>query len=173
MDLSWITYFIGFVLVVGFVFVIAFATRRQEKNRYDERQVLARLQAYELSFFILIGWNLLWATAAVVFGRQFFQPGLELLLGVLLAMTVFGVFCVCKGAFSAGKRRGETAYMILLAIVGASNVVTGVGRVRAEGLIEDGVLKSSVLPLVLAGIFLVMLIALGVKRLVDRRGASE
>ena len=137
---------------------------------YDEMQMKLRAESYRLGYM-----SLLLLSVAVIaldaFGLlRWVDVTMGIMTAVMASVVLFAVYCIRHGAFfGLGQKRETTvAYVLLLALVVVSNGATAIARIARGALVENGVVTfASGYSLVMAIGFLIVLIALMVKRLTD------
>ncbi len=160
-DVKW-SYVAGFVVGILLVVLIKFLFDRRKTEQkkgcdYDERQRLARGEAFKYGFFTLLAW--------VVFTSVICEDGMpqwcSLLVlnmtGVGLALLVFGCYCIAKDAYMSLREKPLSMY-IVTGVAGFSNLGVALHHFGEQGgLFEDGKLGLSMVNLILGIVFIVLL----------------
>lgn len=166
-DVKW-SYVAGFVVGILLVVLIKFLFDRRKTEQkkgcdYDERQQLARGEAFKYGFFTLLAW--------VVFTSIICEDGMpqwcSLLVlnmtGAGIALLVFGCYCIAKDAYMSLREKPLSMY-IVTGMAGFSNLGVALHHFREQGgLLEDGKLGLSMVNLILGIVFIVLLAAFFVK----------
>lgn len=160
-DMKW-SYIAGFIVGLLLVVLVKFLFDRRKTEQkkgcdYDERQQLARGEAFKYGFFTLFAW--------VVFTSVICEDGMpqwcSLLVlnmtGVGLALLVFGCYCIAKDAYMSLREKPLSMY-IVTGVAGFSNLGVALHHFGEQGgLFEDGKLGLSMVNLILGIVFIVLL----------------
>lgn len=146
---------IGLLVVAIVAFIIFLVKTKDEINvKYDERQLIARNNAYKFSFFTLIGYCVLcgvlgtaeikWATLCT-----------QMFIGVVLSAMVFVILCVIKGAYN-GLNQSSSVSAAFTGVIGLLNLIVFIVNVfvKDESLLTDGILNDYIMNLCVAVMFL-------------------
>ena len=161
---------VGVGLLVALIFKVIYArtTRGRKAAQYDERQEKARMRAYASAFWALsvytLANGLFVRLTEIVWADAFMQA----FIGFCLAGLVAIVQCIRDDAyFSLRERPG--LYLKVFALVFVANLGIGIAAVLAsEPIVAGGMLTVRSLNFFFAVVFLVILLALWIKRLRDR-----
>lgn len=158
---------IGVVLGLILVTVILKVTKSDGKVRceYDERQLLARGRGWLLGFVTLCICNVLYAgTAELGIGLPA-APSLVILIMILASMMVSIVYFIWHDAyFGLNEKRGRV--MIAFIVIALFNLAIGLISVFNGSAFRDGRLTLESINLFCAGLFVVVILALLLKRAV-------
>ena len=166
-DMKW-SYIAGFIVGLLLVVLVKFLFDRRKTEQkkgcdYDERQQLARGEAFKYGFFTLLAW--------VVFTSVICEDGMpqwcSLLVlnmtGVGLALLVFGCYCIAKDAYMSLREKPLSMY-IVTGVAGFSNLGVALHHFGEQGgLFEDGKLGLSMVNLILGIVFILLFIAFFIK----------
>lgn len=166
-DMKW-SYIAGFIVGLLLVVLVKFLFDRRKTEQkkgcdYDERQQLARGEAFKYGFFTLLAW--------VVFTSIICEDGMpqwcSLLVlnmtGVGLALLVFGCYCIAKDAYMSLREKPLSMY-IVTGVAGFSNLGVALHHFGEQGgLFEDGKLGLSMVNLILGIVFILLFIAFFIK----------
>lgn len=166
-DMKW-SYIAGFIVGLLLVVLVKFLFDRRKTEQkkgcdYDERQQLARGEAFKYGFFTLLAW--------VVFTSVICEDGMpqwcSLLVlnmtGVGLALLVFGCYCIAKDAYMSLREKPLSMY-IVTGVAGFSNLGVALHHFGEQGgLFEDGKLGISTVNLILGIVFILLFIAFFIK----------
>ena len=85
---------VGFVVLMAFsYFMVMSSIHRHKENKYDERQILARNQAYKTSYiFLLLYLTVCIALEVVDVKWAMFET--MILIGIFSSITIFAMICV-------------------------------------------------------------------------------
>ena len=156
---------VGLLLVV--VFKKAINRDGKIKTEYDERQKEARGKGYMYGFWAIIIANALLFTFSnsfdmtVLGSTVYFIP---ILVGVIVQVT----YCIFKDAY-IGLNNNMTRFVIIMSIVTVFNLFVGVKAYLDGELIKQGTVSSAFVNVLCGGIFLILTIELGIKKILDSR----
>ena len=160
-DVKW-SYVAGFVVGILLVVLIKFLFDRRKTEQkkgcdYDERQRLARGEAFKYGFFTLLAW-MVFTSAICEDGMPQWCSLLVLnMTGVGLALLVFGCYCIAKDAYMSLREKPLSMY-IVTGVAGFSNLGVALHHFGEQGgLFEDGKLGLSMDNLILGIVFIVLL----------------
>lgn len=155
---------VGLLLVV---FMKAINRDGKIKTEYDERQKEARGKGYMYGFWAIIIANALLFTFSnsfdmtVLGSTVYFIP---ILVGVIVQVT----YCIFKDAY-IGLNNNMTRFVIIMSIVTVFNLFVGVKAYLDGELIKQGTVSSAFVNVLCGGIFLILTIELGIKKILDSR----
>lgn len=149
--------FIWFALavVVCLLIMISFRKSKSISDKFDERQLIGRGQAYRLAFFTLLGYTAVYACLDSA-GVKWCETAAGLIVGVFVSVTVFAVTAICRDAL-VGIRGDSKSVLILWSIVIFVQLVCFALDCAERKVIENGVLTLSVVSLVNAVCFIIIL----------------
>lgn len=169
-----IGFLVGLLAVAVVAFIIFLVKTKDEINvKYDERQLIARNNAYKFSFFTLIGYCVLcgvldtseirWATLCT-----------QMFIGVVLSAMVFVILCVIKGAYN-GLNQNGTVSAVFTGFIGLLNLIVFIVNVFVdnESLLTDGMLNESIINLCVAVMFLAVAVIQLVKNRMEKKTGEE
>lgn len=142
------------------------------KGSYDERQIIARGQAYKAAFF-----TLMFYVCMVAFISEFLENPLLMSfagtwIGVCLSITVFAIVCIIKDAYMSLYENAKGIIMMFL-VVGISNVGIGILSLEKQPIIENKALSIYCINLIVGSMFLIILAVFCGKLLFDKRNIQE
>lgn len=144
-----------------------------QKNSFDERQLLARGQAYKYAFFTMIIYVSAVGLIRELFDVTIFMSFAGMWIGVCLSITVFAVVCILKDAYMSLYENARGVIMMFTA-VGLLNVLVGIRVfVDKEPLIEDGALATDLINLITGILFLVILVVFVARVIYNNRQLME
>lgn len=154
-------------LLLVVVFMKAINRDGKIKTEYDERQKEARGKGYMYGFWAIIIANALLFTFSnsfdmtVLGSTVYFMP---ILVGVIVQVT----YCIFKDAY-IGLNNNMTRFVIIMSIVTVFNLFVGVKAYLDGELIKQGTVSSAFVNVLCGGIFLILTIELGIKKILDSR----
>ena len=172
-------YVIGFVVGVLIAFIVLrvlfyFVEKTKKKAgrcEYDERQELMRGRGFKYGFFTLMIYCMLYGMLeGVLDGNMIFyeNEGTGYVVGVIIALMVFAVYCIWNEAYMANNETPATVYL-LLGGVGLLNLIVGVANTLHGELLIDGKLTFRVINLLMGIAFLVLAGTFAVRNRIDSR----
>ena len=143
------------------VLALAFARRRiygkafGSSNRvYDERQQLARGEAYKAAFYTAMLWM---AVSALI--RDWMDTSVQMTMGIRLSVCVFAFVCIKKDAYLSLRERPARCIRWFLLIAAVNLFPTVVNLVHGNPFIENGVVTHRATNLIVAVMLLVVTLA--------------
>lgn len=167
----------GLVLVRLLAWIIAkFGGKietRCRKDSYDERQLLARGQAYKTAFFTLLFYNLAVSLLDDIFEISIFMSFGGIWIGIALSITVFAVICILKDAYMS-LYENTRGIITVFSIVGILNIAVGIRTIlERRPLLENGAVSVEWTNLVVGIMFLVILIVFCGKVIYNKKQFDE
>ena len=170
-----IKYALGFIVGVlvssaFMIVVILIATKKDGsiKCKYDERQELIRGRAYKISFAIMIVCNFIYALFDEVYDKLPVEPGLYMVLVMILCVGTHAWYCIYNGAYIA-LNDNTNRIIVALSLVGLINIVLGIiGLVNGEW-VEDGVLTFNCSNMACGCMLMVTVFVIIAKRIHDEK----
>lgn len=154
MNENQITSIIAFVVLAVVIGVISKISSKSDCKKYDERQLLARGNAYKYGFFTFL--------FEIWFGIILFDsdsidllpvtPSFLLVAGFILAIMVFTNYAIVKDAFSTDANFKKMIIMYL--VIAILNIGISVTRIFDGTLFTDGKLNGTCINLLLGFLFL-------------------
>ena len=163
-------FFAPLLVVVILVAAVILGGRTVRKTKeYDERQMILRAQGYRIGFSVTV-----LAGMAVLFLVEFGVvpiacATLAMYIALIAGVVTFAVFCIRKDVFFAMNQKG-TYYIALTAFIVVADGAAAVSRIVNGSILENGVPTfTSCNSLILALVFLVILVALLIRKSVGER----
>ena len=156
-------------IIVGLLILLIQKLSGKERNRFDERQVAARGEAFKWGFFSIMFYEAAYVVLNL-WGVRFADESMGPLIGIFLGLAVFGSVAAMKDAYIAVNEKPGTIW--IWGLVGVFWTAAGVMKLTGGEGIEDGLLTVDSMQLFLGGAFL----AVGVTSLIRRiagRGDGE
>ncbi len=128
------------VCIVGFlIYYIKTGMTKKYNKQYDERQMLARGQAYHIGYFVLLFYILFLSIADSLFPKANIYNPVWIFLGICLSLGVFGFVCIIKDAYVSLVETPKKV-IIFLVQVGLLNVFIGLMECESHdvSIIENG-----------------------------------
>lgn len=146
---------------------------RCRKDSYDERQLLARGQAYKTAFFTLLFYTLAVSLLDDIFGISIFMSFCGIWIGIALSIMVFAVTCILKDAYMSLYENARGIIMVF-SIVGILNIAVGIRTIlERRPLLENGAVSVEWTNLVVGILFLVILIVFCGKVIYNKKQFEE
>ncbi|MDD2978984.1 MAG: hypothetical protein PHN80_03330 [Hespellia sp.] len=144
------------ILCIAIYFITRKFFSKTTPSPCDERQLLARGNAYKCAFLVLLGYLVLCIITQNGFQQLFFSTHVLLVLGICLGFFAFASVSILQDAYLPPKADSRNAAFCLGAI-SISNI--GLGLTLDEIRINDGILEYVPITLML-GITLFLLFLL-------------
>ena len=151
-------YTIGMITgILAAALIMALFAKRINKIRrgpckYDERQELVRGRGFKYGFFTLMAYNLVLGTAYMDAAPEWCDMLMQNIIGVVLAVSVFGVYCIWNDAYMSINESPSFVYFFFWGI-GGLNLFSGVMNLVHGSIVEDGRLTFRGSNLMLGAIF--------------------
>ncbi len=171
--MDWGLWILFAILVVMVVCVVIISNRREktaaQNGVFDERQMKIRGDAFKWSFIVMVVYYMAYAILISFAGEGLGAPELMIFIGLELGLVFCSVYCILRDAFLAINR--SFGFIVILDVCCIVAQLVGYFRERAQGalLIEDGKLTTTGLPLSIAVSFMIILVALLVRRHYEKR----
>lgn len=162
--LSYVTIFVIIVLLVQVLKGIK--KQNPSGKQYDERQLLARGNAYKYAFFTVLIYFVGIGVLSVIFEREFATTYAYGCLGLCIGLIVFVTYSTFQDAY-IGIKENMNLSIGSAFLVGICNLVPGL--LNTNKIIIEGVLQNTVSQLALGVTFLYVGMILIVKKLIDQR----
>ena len=158
------------VYIVGVIIAKIREKKGQESRcHYDERQEIARGQAYKAAYFTLMAYMLLVAYLQMWVTDIIFLTFAGIFLGVEVSIAVFVIICIIKDAYLA-LSQSPKRFIILFAVVGVINIITGIQIIICQDtpIIKNKELTNSIVNLSCGILFLVLCLVMAGKQIYNR-----
>ena len=171
-------YGIGFMigLLVAMVIVLLCVytkTRKGTNTHYDERQILARGNAYKVSFIVAM-FYMIFCLLAELFELKWAVFTVQMIIGVLISSSVFIIMCIFTNAYFGVNQKNSVSYIVLLAAIGALNIVVEICNLYyGDTVFTDGALNGNSINFIVATFLFIIDIALIIKVILEKRASVE
>ena len=156
------------VIIIIALLIILMKKKDRAAVRFDERELSLRTEGYRKGFFVTL---IAGALALFLVELQLIPTAsatLAFFVALMAGVLTFAVFCIMKDVFAPAREKGGY-YLVLCVIIVLLDGATSVSRFMNGTILVNGAPTfESCGALVMALVFLVILIALLV-----RRGAGE
>lgn len=159
--------FIVGIVIVAAIYKIA-GRGTVGKCEFDERQEIVRGRGFKRGFIALIIYNAVYGLAAMTTDRFFMDPLAAIVLGIILAVGVYIVYCIWNDAYFSLNENPRRMLVLFVAVTVLNMIVTVVNILNDE-LIVDGVLTFRSTNLFCGILFIVIFITFFAKQIVRRR----
>ena len=143
-------------------------TDGNSKTQYDERQLIERGKGYRCAFFAYVIYNCVFLVLDLGFEIQFANVGFIMICGILVACATHVIYCIFHEAYW-GLNNNVKNYLILLIVADALNLIIGIGNIHSGNMMEGNGLPHAAINLIVALFVTVILVALLVKWVRDKR----
>lgn len=152
----------GIIFGVLFFAIMCIVRKLRGKNymeQFDERQLLVRFRAYQISFFVLLA-AIAADTCLKVYGIAFYEDPLGEFAAVIAAIGVFTVINIRNDAFLA-LNRNKKSLLLLYGVICLAQLLSTIRFIEDNMLIENGKLTTRCIsPLVLILFLMVFVLML-------------
>ncbi len=154
MNANQVSSIIAFVVLVVIIGVISRLSNKKESKQYDERQLLARGNAYKYGFitFAFEIWFGIFLFDSDMLNLLPVTPSFLFVAGFFIALMVFTNYAIVKDAFAIEKNVKKM--VILYLIVAFSNIGVGISRIIDGTIFLNGKLHGTCMNLMLGFLFL-------------------
>lgn len=141
MQISFFTVYVTIclVIIIGGLIVIGryYKNNKEYLNRFDDRQKMARGQAYKYAFFAVLTFAVI---NAVLYAFDIIWCGLVLamIIEICLGITVFSVVVICKDADDYSSKNSNLAWIPLsmFLLIQFAGETSG-GKTIVNGVLND------------------------------------
>lgn len=130
--------------------------------RFDERQELHRGRGYKYGFYTLLCYIVVDYVVINVFEKQWAAEGVDILIGVIVSVGVYAIYCIFHEAFLS-LNENPKRYVAVIIFCMLLNGLGAVMQFQHNPVIENGQLTTHCMNLVCAVLMAVVLIALALK----------
>lgn len=174
-----LVYGLGFIVGLIFTVLVIFIIRKLTKNKkvysgceYDERQILARGKAYQISFFYLLFYIIMCALMDI-FEIKWAVLCVQMFIGLFSSVIIFIGISLYKDAYFFDKQR-KSLFMAIFFIMGIINFVFSfLDYLDGESFLTAGMLNLNCNTLI-SGTFMILIsIMCFVKIMIDRKVVDD
>ncbi len=167
MSIAYVCGFVVGILCVAAVFaLIGFLWKKKHGaayGTYDERQILARGNAYKKGFFCLIIYEMVIGCIELATGWKLFADQMTAsFIGIILAVTVFALQCIMKDAYCSLSEKAGSVALLMFGLGVWNLVVAIINYSNGRAFITDGRLNFHSLNILV----FVMTVIVGIANLV-------
>ncbi len=157
----------GMVVGILIVAVILKFTKKDKKikAKYDERQNQNRGKGYQYGFFTMMFLNV--AAIMIELGEIPFpvKSSVVYFFNIIVGVAVYAIYCIFHDSYFS-LNENKKRMMILFVIIGAINLVPGIGHIVDGTIMENGMVSYNLL---CGALFIAIFIALIIKSVVEKR----
>lgn len=135
------------------------------KTEYDERQKEARGRGYMFGFYAIVLTNALFLVLSTSFDLSNLGASLYF-IPIVIGIIVQATYCVFHDAY-VGLNNNMTRFFVGMTLITAFNLFVGIKAFIDGEIVIDGKLQEPFINLLCGGIFLVLAVEFGVKKLID------
>lgn len=156
----------GVVAGIAFIALIMWIVRKMggkiewncnKENAYDERQLMARGEAYKYAFFTMLLSVIIASVLDEVLGFSLLMSFAGMGFIICLSIAVFATICIVKDAYMS-LYENVKGIVITFAIIGISNVGIGIVNLGGTALIENGALAKECYNIIVGVMFIYLLL---------------
>ena len=158
---------ITFSIAISCIAMKSLNKDKKVKQKYDERQLLVRGDAYKYGFLATLITNGVLMVLSVDNQTKFLGVSaffLPIFVGIVAQIT----YSIFKDAY-IGLNANTKSYLIFMAFVGILNLAIAIIATINGELIEDGVLSYSFLNYLCGGLFIILGLELFIKSRLDKK----
>lgn len=161
-----------FICLLAVVMIVSFVVRKKscEKNNthYDERQLLVRAKASQISCYTVILINIFYAIFFYGITKDIVSPQIVILTTGFIGIGIDVVYCILKDAYiQVGQNIKK--WLGLMVIVIATNIFSACMNYK-QGIQQDGFVTGFFVNLIIVVLFSIILISMIVKIQIDKKG---
>ncbi len=162
-------FLVGLIIATGLgglvvVFLIKITRKDGKiKGQYDERQLQAKGNAFKYGFFTQMFYSLALATFSMAKIEIPVENGVLLILGVLLGIFVYAIYCINKEAYIS-LNENKKRLTIVFGFIGLINLVLGIQSIVHGRVIVEGIITPAVTNLLCAVLILIIAIVMNLHR---------
>ena len=160
------------LVYLGFAVLEFLARRGMDTETHDERQRQHRGRGYQLAFLTLIPAVLI-CEGLELFGIVWCAQGLDMVLCVLLALLVFGVYCAYTGSYFAFMESRPVGRIVSHAFLAACFMLPEVDNLLDGTTSFSELFHRGQVYFFVGLALLVFTLNLGIKLVIDRRREKE
>lgn len=163
----------GFITGALILLIIWFVNKKQgQKCEYDERQEMERGKGFKYGFYTLLIYDMVFGVAYMESIPTWCDPFVGNFIGVILALMVFGVYCIWNEAY-ATLQQGPQAVYFCFGCLGFAQIMVGISNYKTRGLFVDGKLSTVSCNFMLGFAFVVFFITYFVRNYVNRHSVED
>ena len=171
----------GLMAGLGFVALMMWIIRKaggkfgckNKENSFDERQLLARGQAYKYAFFTLLCYMSIVGLLKELADVSLLMSFAGMWIGVCLSIAVFAVVCILKDAYMNLYENAKGVIMMFSA-VGLMNLLVGIRIFTGDRpLVENGILSMDTINVITGILFLIILVVFVGRVIYNNRQLEE
>ena len=146
--------------------------KKEKKQQFDERQIAAQGTAYQWAFWTMCVYYFLYAVVSGAAEIVWCDQYLGMLLGVLVGVTVFALFCLFRDAYFRPDQSKASAIAVIN-IICLSQGMIGLTHLSEGTLIENGVLSGDCVQFFFVLMAIILDIGFFIKSRMEKREAQE
>lgn len=164
--------FIIFICVLVLVMVVSRIYRKKEyektNSHYDERQLLIRSKASQISCYTVILINIFYALFFYGITKDFVSPQIIILTSAFIGIGIDVVYCIVKDAYIMVGQNVKKWITVMIIVISV-NIASACMNFK-QGIQQDGYITGFYANLSIVILFSVILISLIVKIQIDKKG---
>ncbi len=163
-----VAFVIGLAVGLLIVAICVAATKKGDevKNQFDERQELVRGKGFKYGFFTMMIANAALLVLKILEIPLFGNMEVAMIASIVIGVSVFASYCIWNdGYFALNENR--KSLLIMFGLIGALNLVIGIGNIFAGVIMENGAFTFRSTNLFCALMFIVVFIVMLAKHIKD------
>ena len=163
------------IIIIFTILILSRKSKSYQEKHFDEMQLSIRAAGYKIGYFVTLAGLLvliILMDSVEGFSRQV-APSFGMFVVMMTGIVVFVIYCIFKEAFfSIGQNR--RSYILLCLLILLVNGTGAVGQMKGRIYEDEGVFTfSNSANLVCSLSFLIILICLVIKSVMDRKEVAE
>lgn len=155
-------------LIISAILLTMAKKNKKEKFTYDERQKIARGEAYKYAFYVLVIYNAVCGLLDMALEVRWAEEITVMLIGICLAVIVHVIYSIWHDCWFSMNEEPKRV-LVIFGVVAVINVIVAVIQGLNGELIVNGMLSGYCANLVVAVMFFVILIALAIKACMKKK----
>lgn len=156
------------IFVVG-IMIRVYCTKGGWKCEYDERQQISQGRGYKYGYYTMLIYFAVNYMAITILGHPWAEEYVDILLGMLLGIGVFCIYCIMNEAFLSLNQKPKRYAAIILVIAIMNGLGAASSIMRGNVLIQDGKLTGNCLNLYCAILMFAVWFAMVAKYFISKR----
>ena len=160
--------------IIILAIVLAKKAKATRGSHFDEMQTKIRSDGYKLGYLVTLICLGIWLLFAEVFKgfNQMVTPSFGAFFVMMFGIVVFAVYCIFHDSFFSIGENGR-AYTLLCVFIVIANGVSAIRHIVDGTIVAEGKLTfSNTSSIIVAASFLVIVIAIVIKTVKDRKEAE-
>ncbi len=168
--LEFLPFVIAFVIMFTLILII---NRKTSNPSYDERQIIARNNAYKSAFAALLFYFVASELVTMLRNGDWCTPECNIGIGLFVCVSVFAVTSIMKDAYAPVTARSQNGRnLLVIVLLGIFQLYLGISDIIEFGFMQDGLLNLPV-TFCVGVLMIVVVLAQLIKFAFDRKAAKD